>query len=489
MKISDLKNYEVQATKLKGGSQLPQSIPSTQKDDDGFAMDFAQGVAKSAGDIALGLGSLGRKAQVGISKAADKVLGTQGFGLGSQGVFDKGSEDRQKADALLERDTAGEKVGGFVGDVASFMLPGSAVTKATKGASLLPRAAALGASDATVTTIRQGEFNRDSVDSAIIGSAFPLAGAGASATKKALLPSGKEAGGRVINSLVKPLLKDFSYGKNPGQAVAEAGITANSLDELANNIRQVRQATGQQIADTMAASTKRFDATSSFQSLDEAIAEANKAPKTNAAIIKRLENLKDDLLRVDENGVAQRQINDLSAQELFDLKKDVGELTRWTGNATDDEIVNKALKRTYGSMKGQLDEAVPGAQELNEKYANLLTAENATVYRDKIAARQNLISLSGTQLGTAAAVTSAVVSGGAVAPILIGAGAGVTTEALKSPAVKTRAAAWLASASKREIEDAFTEAPWLRSALQAALFGENENVEQVQDTEGNPASN
>ncbi len=480
MKITDLKGYKVVAPAKTIASQDTRTA-NQPEDNDGFALDFAQGVAKSAGDIGLGIGSLGRKIQGGVSKAIGAVTGQENFGMGTPAVFDPGSESNLAVKNLLERDTTGEKVGGFVGDVASFALPGAAVTRASKGANLLTRAGALGASDAVTTTIRQGEFDRDSVDAAIIGAAFPIVGRGASAAKAAVLPSGKEAGGRVINSLVKPLLKDFSYGKDPGKAVAEAGIVANSLDDLAVKIRDVRQATGSQIGEAVARDNGVYNAQAAFSSIDNAIAEAQKSPRTNAAIINRLQNLKDDLLQVGEDGLPTRNLENLSAEDLFALKRDVGDLTRWTGNASDDEIVNKALKQTYGNLKGQLDDNVTGVRELNEKYANLLSAENATVYRDKIASRQNLISLSGTQLGTAAAITSAVVSGGAVIPILIGASTGAATEALRSPAVKTRAAAWLASASEKEIKDAFLEAPWLRGALQTALFGENETEENVGD--------
>lgn len=448
-------------------------------DNDGLLVDTGQGLLKSAGDLALGVGTLGRKIQGGLSKVASKVTGIKDFGMGKPSVFDTGSAQNTKAKELLKRDTAGEKIGGFVGDVASFALPGGAVTKASKGLNFLGRAAALGASDGLVTTVKQGEFNKESIDSAIIGMAFPVVGKGLNATKNAVLPSGKEAGGKVINSLIKPLLKDFSYGKNPGQAVAEAGIVANNLDDLAVKIRQVRQNTGQEVSELYKKSDAVFDVSDALSPLDNAITEAQKAPKTNAAILKRLQNLKDDLLRVGEDGEATRSLTGLSADATFELKKDVGDLTRWTGNASDDEIVNKALKQTYGALKNQLDSAVPGAKELNEKYANLKSAEIATEYRDKIAARQNLISFSGTQLGTAAAVTSAIVSGGAVLPLLVGAGAAVATEALRSPAAKTRAAAWLASASKEEIQEAFTQAPWLRSALQASLFGEEDNGESL----------
>jgi hypothetical protein len=469
MKITDLPNYSVVSKSRKP------TIKEEQKpeDNDGLVMDFAQGVAKSAGDIALGVGSLGRKIQGGISKAVGAVTGVENFGMGNDSVFDKDTEARKKADELLKRDTIGEKVGGFVGDVASFALPGGAVVRGSKGANLLTRAGALGASDAVVTTARSGEFNREAVDAAIIGAAFPVVGKGAQLAK-GMLPSSREAGGKVINSLVKPLLKDFSYGKNPGQAIADAGIVANSLDDLAAKIKVVRQETGEEISQRVAQSTARFDGTNSLAPLDQALTIAQKSPRTNAPIIRRLEDIKADILRVGEDGLPTRKLTDLSADELWELNKDIGELARWTGNATDDEIVNKAIRSAYSNTRSNLEKGVPGLDEVSEKYANLKSAETATEYRDKIAARQGLISFSGTQLGTAAAITSAVVSGGAVIPILVGATAAAGTEALKSPAVKTRVAAWLAGASKKEIQDAFYQAPWLRGAIQTELLGGEE---------------
>lgn len=480
MKLTDLPNYSVVSKGRKATAPTETTAP-TPTDNDGFVLDTAQGVAKSAGDIVLGLGSLGRKVQGGISKAGDYLLGDANpLKMGKPNVFDEGSEDRQKVEKLLERDTIGEKFGGVIGDIASFALPGGAVVKGTKGANLLTRAGALGASDAAVTTVREGEFDRESIDAAIIGAAFPVVGKGVQVAK-GMLPSGADAGGKVINSLIKPLLKDFSYGKNPGKAVAEAGITANSLDELTKNIRAVRQQTGEEISQRVAASNARFSAEDSLKSIDDALVEASKSPRTNAAVINRLLDVKADLLRVGEDGAPTRNLSDVSASELWELNKDIGDLARWTGNASDDEIVNKAIRNAYANTRSKLETGVTGLDEISEKYANLKSAETATEYRDKIASRQNLISFSGTQLGTAAAVTTAVVSGGAVAPILIGASAAAGTEALKSPAVKTRVAAWLASASKEEVKDAFVQAPWLRGALQSALLGEEEDTNALTD--------
>jgi len=235
----------------------------------------------------------------------------------------------------------------------------------------------------------------------------------------------------------------------------------------------VRQGVGQEISDRVIQSTTKFDASDSLKSLDEAIGAANKNPRTNSAIIKRLEDLKSDLLNVGEDGIPTRNLKDLTADELWELNKDIGGLTRWTGNATDDEIVNKALRNAYGATRGKLEGGVDGIGELSEKYANLKSAEIATQYRDKIAARGNIISFSGNTLGGGAALATALTTGGAAIPaLLVGGGVGATTEALKSTAVKTRVAAWLASSSKEEVEKAFKDAPWLRSTLQASLFGE-----------------
>lgn len=452
------------------------SSPQPVEAGDGVIKDVAQGVAKSAGSLALGVGSIGRFFQRGIEKVSGLEKGLTG--TTNTSVFQTGTEKNTKAKQILTPQGTAEKVGAFAGDVASFALPGMAVTKATKGANFLTRAASLGLSDAAVTTVKQGELNKETIDAAIIGAAFPVAGKVGSAAKTAVLPSGKDAGGRVINSLIKPLLKDFSYGKNPGQAVAEAGITANTLDELAVNIRNARQAVGEEIANKVKTSTTKFDASDALTSIDEALANAQKSPRTNREVIRRLQDVRDDLLLVDDRGTAGRNLKDISADELWAFNKDIGELARWTGNASDDEIVNKAVTKAYSATRSKLNAGVPGIDDISEKYANLKSAETATEYRDKIASRQNLLSFSGTQFGTAAAVTTAIVSGGAVVPILVGAGAALGTEALKSPAAKTRVAAWLATASKDEIQKAFTEAPWLRSALQASLFGEDESLDK-----------
>ena len=451
----------------------------TQAQESPLLRSIGTGAAKELGNTAIGIGSIGRGIQKGLSKGVDALFGTDGFGLSKPSVFDKGSESNIKASEFLTPEGGAEKFGSFATQAATFAIPGGAVVKGTKGANFLTRAAALGASDAVVTGVSEGKFDKQSVDAAIIGAAFPVVGKGASLAKGAL-PSSADAGGRVINSLIKPLLKDFSYGKNPGKAVAEAGITASSLDELASKIKAVRQETGQLISDKVKASPARFDATDSLSSIDEAIVAAQKAPKTNASIINRLQGVKDDLLQSGEDGIPTRNLKDMSADELWEFNKEIGDLARWTGNASDDEITNRAITKAYGATRSKLDDAVEGLSETSEKYANLKSAETATEYRDKIAARQGLIGFSGQQAGVAAGIVTAAATGGITTGLIVGATATGLTEAAKTPAVKTKLAAWLASTSKAELKEAFNEAPWLRSTLQTILLDVDETEQDEQ---------
>lgn len=414
----------------------------------------------------------GRTIQGLLSKGADKLLGSKGFGAPTA---PKAPEDQ----------TGAYKTGQFAGEVATFAAPGGVAAKAVAKAPFLVKTGVTAATDALTQALSSGEVDAQTRDAAIAGAIFP--GASKLLGKAGgLIPSGKEAAAKVVNSLIKPLLKDFSYGKNPGRAVAEEGITGNSFDELAEKIGARQNEVGQQISERIAQMPQTaLDMVGALSPLDEALEKAQRNPRVNKTVIGRLNDLKADLLRVttdaDGNEIVGRDLSLLSPQEIFELKKEVGELTRWTGEKSDDQIVNAALQRVYRELKNKLNRAVPGLDELNERYADLTSARIATEYRDKIVSRQNLVSFTGTQAGLISALATALTAGGAVLPIIVGAGAAGLTEAAKSPAVKSRLAAWLASASASERTQLYRQAPWARATLQSILFGEDEPSQPVQD--------
>lgn len=234
---------------------------------------------------------------------------------------------------------------------------------------------------------------------------------------KKVTPALKESSARIVNSLIKPLLKDFSYGKNPGLGVAQEGIVANNLDELANKISVARQNKGQEISAVLAKpqyQNIKLDLSTAIAPIDEAMQTA--ATQNNQTLLNRLQDTKraitQDLTLAMENGqpmiksFGDKNLSSLTPAEATKIKTGIGDLTKWTGNISDDKLVNKALKQVYGNIKEKIGNAVPEIRPLNERYANLTSAEIATKYRDKIEQRQNLISLAPRIAGYTGALAS-----------------------------------------------------------------------------------
>ena len=307
-----------------------------------------------------------------------------------------------------------------------------------------------------------------------LGAAIPIAGTSASAAKQKILQGTESTGARLINSLIKPLAKDFSYGKNPGRTVAREGIVFNSLEEGSMKISQRRNEIGQEISARVEASGKKYNASDILSPIDEAISQARKSPRTNAALIKRLEDTKADLLQVETDAagqiIRQRDLADITAKDLFEFKKDIADLTKFTGNASDDAAINKALTRSYGNAKGKLNE-IPGLDKLNEKYADLSSAEIAIKYRDKVEQRLNLVSI-GSKLSGITGVVSSLISGNPI-PAIAGLGVAGIEALISKPMVKTRVAKWLSTATEKEKNRVFQNIPAFKEAVDR-IFGKED---------------
>jgi hypothetical protein len=374
----------------------------------------------------------------------------------------------------LKLEGTAEKVGGFASDVASFAVPGGRAGKLAT--SLGARVATEAVIGGGVTALQQGKVDRNAIDAAIISAAFPVVGKAFQAGRKLTQSAQKELAPRVVNSLIKPLQRNLSYGKNPGRAVAELGITANNLDELAEKISVARNEVGEQLGAIYESSDKIFDISDFLKPIDESIKKASNAPRTNSALITRLQALKDDLLGVEVNELgeelATRKLQGVTANEVFNFKKDIGNLTKYTGNASDDNMVNSSLQQVYGKLKGKLDDALPDTMPLNERYGDLTSAEIATKYRDKIMERQNLIKFDMKVTGLGTGLVTAIASGGAALPsVVFGLGAAGLQKAFESPRVKTEFAKWLAGASAAEKKALFDKAPWAKAIITRSVVG------------------
>lgn len=213
-----------QIASFEAGNTPPTQSPQSTLRESRPVRDTFSGLAKSAGRVGLGLGTIGRSIQK-----------TFGANIGGQedSIFDTDSQARAKANDFLAPKSRAEQSAGFVGDVASMALPGSGVYKATSGLGFAGRMLGRGAFGGLSGTV-QGGGDIDSDTAIGVGTeiAFPVAGKAINYGGNVLkglagLVSGK--GADVIEQIIK----------TPKDAIAGGQMTGvQGLKKSATNIRE-----------------------------------------------------------------------------------------------------------------------------------------------------------------------------------------------------------------------------------------------------------
>src|SRR3990167_10849724 len=218
-----------------------------------------------------------------------EAIGTKAAKLGLTGL----SEEERK---LVSPGKTKKEIAGSALQSAALFTPiggvAKGITTGVRGLGLVKGASAVGKISSGIlagelfdvaSNLQQGKTGKEALTpgfGALIGGGIPAA----SVTKNVLVRFGEGQAPRVINSLIKPLAKDFSYGKNPGRAVAEEGIVANNFDDLIENIRANRQKVGAtigQLSDTLS-QKPLLNIESALNPLDEA---TKVAAKQNNSIL------------------------------------------------------------------------------------------------------------------------------------------------------------------------------------------------------------
>jgi len=438
---------------------------------------------RELGQLATGAGKGLASTVTGATQLGLKTIGRLGQAIGG-GIGElfggKKVEIVQRAEESLERIREGlepkeglEKAGFVAEQLTEFIVPFGKITALTKGKALLTRVFAEGVAGGTIGGGQEGELSSVR-DTAIIAAIFPVAGKVFGSIKGRI----KDLAPRVINSLIKPLKKEVSFGKNPGRAVSEEGIVASSLDDLERKIDDVLDKRVKELNKLTKDSKEVFDVTNVLKPLDDAMDVATK--QNNQALLTRLQNtreaLSNELLRSTDDAGRElisvgkaRKTTGLSAEETIQFKRDVGSITAFTGNPSDDKLVNSALQSVYRNLKGMLDEAIPNSRELNERIADLISAKVATKYRAEIAERGNLIKLTPKIIGTGGFLAS--IATGNPLPVILSLGAIGVEKVLETPRAKTEFAKWLASSSKEQKRELFQKAPFIKAIILETFLG------------------
>lgn len=489
--FSDLTSGQTQSETLKPGARVPIGTKIASGLDmvfGGGKVGEAIGTKKVKNDILSGKGVV----EADYSKLSPNAIER----LNAKGVPTTLQGQRQENASQVIGPTKGQVLGSALQSASLFTPVGGVaggLTAGARGIGLKTGASALGKIGSgliagevfdVASNLQEGKTGVSALKPGLatgIGGAIPATGV----AKNVIGRFGERQAPRIINSLIKPLAKDFSYGKNPGRAVAESKIVANNFDDLVTKIGQARQSVGEDIgALGRRISTKPIvNIQDSLLPLDEAMRTA--ASQNNTTLLTRLGNVKralttvlepsvDDAGNIVTKEVGKRKLTGLTFSEARAMLGEIGDITQFTGNPSDDKAVNMALKKIYGSIK---EETLNVADKTNplyskqfrintERYADLTSAEVAAKYRDKILERSNLVGLSPQIAGIGTALITMLATGGASTPAIIAGVTGAVVDKLAStPAFKTRVAALLAKKSPQEVGAIMKSLPWLQKFI------------------------
>lgn len=319
---------------------------------------------------------------IDMAKGALKGAGSTAVGLiqGQQKIHGKAPMAKP---AFLEPTNTAQKVGFGAEQIGEFMAPQGAIVrgaKALKTGSLLAnmgiRAGLEAVPAATITSAQTGGDPKATVINTMIAAGF-----GAAA------PLGKAVVDRlpadIFNYMLRPLSKEFRFGKNPGAALVDEGITAASTLELLGKIRIKQSDVGGQL-DTVLKAYKgagKVDIKGALPIIDDAIKGAAKANDQELAnqLVKFRDSITDILVTSKDGKIVKtgvRKPTVLDPLRATDVKRDIGKNTKWTGQAYDNDL-NQIKSKVYRFIDSEVDKLVPAAEKLNSRYGNLLSAQHA----------------------------------------------------------------------------------------------------------------
>lgn len=415
-------------------------------------------------------GSLAKQTEAGINTALTAASG--------KGNFVKGGAEK----------ALGKVSVGTLEKMPGLLPTAEKVLNAGKG--VVPRAveqAGIAAGFTASSNIGEGRPLTENVGaSSVVGGSIPFAGTAVSKVADrftAALTKGRDnASARIINSLIKPRIKDFSFGKNPGRAVAAEGIIFKDFEDGAKKITARKNEVGEAISEILSKSNKTTNLTDITAPIDAAIRRANEAPRSNATMITRLQNAKNDILGLQEGKIGDldvsaqtRQLKDVPLVKAFELKKLVGDLVKWTDNNTEEKSINKAFKKVYSRIKEKIEDQEPTIKPLNERYADLLSAEHAVIYRDALSQRQNIFKF-GTRVTGIGSLIASLFTGNPL-PAIAGLSLAGFEEFMSTPRAKTLLASKLSTASKTERDQLVRNLPAIKSVVDR-IFGEKQQLSQ-----------
>lgn len=381
----------------------PQKSLMQQGED--FSLGFVKRSLGTARNVASALQNAGQAAIAGVRSIGPETFGEalqktkESTGIAS--IDNATPEGAMVNEALSTENAQGaEKAGAIASDIAAFLLPSSKIAKLEKGMPLLGRMATEGTVAGATTLAQEGWVNDNVKVAALIGAAFPLAGAIAKETYKQgtkVLGAGSEAVGKKIQqTIIRPNAKDYADGFKIDN-LQKYKIGGGSKDMLIQT-EQLLNTKGKAINDIS-------------KSIDEAV-DLNKVAEMtrkqfggdkfatfaeNPGIERVLTQVDDNIKNVaGENGKA-------TFWQALQAKRSAGQKGAWVFGSADPDA--NAVEQVYTAFYKNLNAEMKRIAEktgntqlitLNKEVSELIPISNAMTRRMPIEMRNNLISLTDT---------------------------------------------------------------------------------------------
>lgn len=440
-----------QFQQMYGGQQEPSMFDTVRQQGSevlqkAMGGDFAGAGSQILGNAGQSLLGAGKGLAESLYNSSPVTMGAK-LGQSMLGTPGQYGQDESAMLSGLQPANKAQEVGNTAERVMEFLAPGmvtGGLSGAGVNASRLAKLENLGSRALTEGALSagvgksQGQSTKDAALSGAMGAAVPFA-AGAKGALKAA--AGEKLAPRIINSLVKPISKEFEFGKNAGRGVASEGIVANSMEDLAKKIGAKSDELGKQVDAILKPITKKIDITAAFKPVDEAIAQAVK--DGDKALLARLRHFKDQLTHefaeVDGELVkAKAKPTKLTPYEANQVKREIGRQTKWREGDQYADDLNKLGVQIWRGISEMIEAEAPLVKGKNARWADIISADKAIKRRATIEARRDLVSLPTLALSGVGALAGG--SPGAIAGAALKYAGGTT-------AVRTRGAAALAAPS------------------------------------------
>ena len=225
--------------------------------------------------------------------------------------------------------------------------------------------------------------------------AGPYIGKGIAKTGEAVKTVTDWLSSKIGKSFLKASKSINAYGHEPERAIIDEGIIATSWDDLILKAKAAKHDLGDMFtevfnrADNPKSVKLGMEITSPVES---ALKEAEKFPTENAGLIERLKGLRNDV-NYQINITKSKMRKQISPEKANSIKQSLYRVTKYTGTASDDALMNKTKQDVARNISNKISEAVPDIEPLNSRYGNLIALENAATNRAIVAERADMFGL------------------------------------------------------------------------------------------------